>query len=241
MQKERVNMYTRVLYPITVVLAMVLGLDLTPVGATQDDCPAPEDRLSALLNIAKRLEGIPYDKAPEALRDSSGIFLQFAQRFQKRCSNLPIPKPETHRSTRSIARWYAENGTFTRITDPLTQADLIKPGMVMFYGIAPRRDPADKKEALITEQELLEQAIKRIRHIGIVVGIEPEDGAPGEITRYHLFNGRRPGRPSKITKYHYRESKSYPNAPFGNGKQQWIGMAPFYVEVNVAPKEATQH
>jgi hypothetical protein len=55
---------------------------------------------------------------------------------------------------------------------------------------------------------------------------------PGYALPSHLHS-RRPVRASKITNYYYRQPRSTPKYPYGNGAEQWIGMARF---VQDAPK-----
>ena len=104
--------------------------------------------------------------------------------------------------------------------------DMIKPGMVMFYG----RSQIKKKDSY------KQRDMNPINHIGVVVGVERD---AGDIVRYHLFHGLYTGKPSKITgpegdvstMNHERDystrtgkSRNYPSLGFAD--QHWIGIAP---------------
>ena len=108
----------------------------------------------------------------------------------------------------------------TLIKDPLAQAELIRPGVVMFYG--------KKSQEYYNSHpvEMLWNDTLGIRHVGVVVDVERNE--TGEIQSYSLFHGRYTGTPSGISNadnyMHRRVAKS--DAPsFGNGSDPWVGVA----------------
>lgn len=173
------------------------------------------DVLTPLLRIVRYLhtQRIMYNSA--SLSDCSGMFHRIVQSFQAQCSGYALPHPVRDRTSRQIARWYARQGRFTVVTNPWKQASLIRPGMVMFYGRTGRRYVDLGRPSLIP-------VTRSIGHLGVVVAVRRD--RQGRILGYHLFHGRRPGKPAAITTYHTR---NHPTAPFGNGVEQWIGIAPF--------------
>jgi hypothetical protein len=152
------------------------------------------------------------------------MFHRVVQKFNDDCPGYAFPDHRADRQSIAIGKWYADRGLFTVITNPVRQAHLITEGSVMFYGHQRKR---------YTPKELSSpaEAIKRINHLGVVVRAVRKDQV---VIQYHLFHGRRPGRTSKITNYHYRQPRSTPKYPYGNGAEQWIGMAPF---VQDGPKQ----
>ena len=171
-----------------------------------------------LFTIAEGLEGVDYTQnPPEALQDCSGMFHRMVQKFSDTCPGYELPSHKMHRQSVAIGKWYAERNLFTVVTDPLQQSHLITEGAVLFYGHQQKRYTARE---LGSSQE----AVGKINHLGVVVKTEKRDGV---VIQYHLFHGRRPGKKSAITAYHYRQPRSTPDFPFGNGAEQLIGVAPF--------------
>lgn len=156
---------------------------------------------------------VMYNSAP--LSDCSGMFHRVVQSFQEQCPGYPLPHSARNRTSRQIATWYARHGRFTVVTNPRKQAHLIRPGMVMFYGQNGKRyaPPALRSPTAMT---------RAIGHLGVIVAVTRD--RRGRVQSYHLFHGRRPGKPAAITTYHTR---NHPTYPFGNGAEQWIGIAPF--------------
>jgi hypothetical protein len=165
--------------------------------------------------IADSIQALQIMYGNHGLRDCSGIFHRVVQSLKARCPEVELPAMQTARSSRAIARWYAERGEFVAIVDPLQQADLIKPGAVMFYG-----------GRNCCRQNLdVERALREIKHIGVVVSVERKKDERGEIVRYELFHGRSRGKVAAITKHHHRKPYRPSLPPFGNGDQPWIGFA----------------
>ncbi len=172
------------------------------------------DLTERLPPIAEDLErqGILYDSAP--LSDCSGMFHRFLSAFDRGCPGYSLPRPESDRDSREIARWYQEKGLLTPVRDELGQADLIKPGAVMFYGRSGETYPAVD----------VGQILRQTEHVGVVVAVE-RDGH-GALVRYRLFHGRSHGKTAGITDYHLRHPPRPALRPFGNWDQQWIASAP---------------
>ena len=166
--------------------------------------------------IAKGLEGVMYNSEP--LSDCSGMFHRVLKSIQERCPNHTTPAPEQARDTRDLARWYHFHGELVLVHDALAMSELIKPGAVLFYG------HNAKRYEKFTADDLFGSPEKKgyIEHMGVVVRVERD--AEGTITNYHLFHGRRTGKPSKITTWHVREKKPV-HPPYGNGNQQWVAVA----------------
>lgn len=156
---------------------------------------------------------IMYNSAP--LSDCSGMFHRVVHSFQAQCPGYALPHPVRNRTSRQIAAWDARQGRFTVVTNPRKHASLIRPGMVMFYGRHGKRYAASalRSPGAVT---------RAIGHLGVVGAVTPD--RQGRVQRYHLFHGRRPGKPAAITTYHTR---THPTYPFGNGAEQWLGIAPF--------------
>ena len=151
-----------------------------------------------------------------------------------------LPKgQELVRNTKQFGKWYADLGQFIRVgpgdVEKKLYRDMIKPGMVMFYGYK-----------FIDEKESYDVGdLKAINHMGVVVNVIKEGD---EIVRYQLFHGRNDNKengqlinPSAITGvgegrgYRVHE-RSYPSGPgyegfkdfpsLGFATQKWIGIAP---------------
>ncbi len=156
----------------------------------------------------------------EPLSDCSGIFHRTLQHVGSRCENYEIPAVEI-RTTRGLAKWYAERKELIMIEDAEAMAELIKPGAVMFYGTNGRRYAFPADSSLVVDTD--------IEHMGVVVDVERDEA--GELINYHLFHGRRTGLVAAVTgtetegKYNHlrREKPNHP--PFGNGNQQWVAVA----------------
>jgi hypothetical protein len=193
--------------------------NLTASIASQVQCKKGTlDLTREIFTIAKSLEGFDYTQTPpSALQDCSGMFHRVVQSFSESCPGYALPNPKEHRQSIAIGKWYADKNLFTVITDPLRQAHLIQEGTVLFYG-------HQKKRYSAQELGSPHEAIKKINHLGVVVKTEQRDGV---VIQYQLFHGRRPGQKSAITAYHYRQPRSTPDFPYGNGAEQLIGLAPF--------------
>ncbi len=188
------------------------------------DCGGTALDLSVPVNeIATRIEALKLDYDVEPFSDCSGIFHRVLDSMNRRCPQHEYPSPKKYRDSRSLGRWYQDQGAFVRISDPLNQSQYIKPGAVMFYG-----GRGANLDTMATEA-----FFKRggINHVGVVVNVETDDKT-GEITGYWLFHGQRPGKKASVTKYHKRKYPTRPNYPaYGNGSEQWIAVAPLIVDV----------
>jgi len=100
--------------------------------------------------------------------------------------------------------------------------------MVLFFAKSGKPVIAPEKLEGLAASDKLGEAVS---HMGIVIDViklEPGAGTRGQLTQaYMLFHGRRSGTTACITTWHYRTPRSAPMYPFGNGKQQLIGAAPF--------------
>ncbi|MFQ5633603.1 MAG: PASTA domain-containing protein, partial [bacterium] len=190
---------------------------------------APEPKIDPynltviLPEIAAAMEDSAFLYGVKPLTDNSGIFHRVMKQLQYRLPGIEIPEVANYRTTRDIARWYHEDSTLTFIHDALAQADLIKPGAVMFYG---------QSDSVYSEctPEILFDAKRGISHIGVVISVQRDSS--GVAMNYQLFNGhgRRGIAPASTTNYHWRKPsrKTYP--PYGNGRQQWVAIAPIVRE-----------
>lgn len=182
---------------------------------------SPVEIADEVSEIASHMEAQNYAYNAKPFTDVSGIYHRVMDSLSRRCPNHSYPSPELYRDTRSIGRWYEELGAFVHITDPLNQDDLIKPGVVMFYGRS-GTDPS-----ALNREELFQYS--GINHIGIVVKVETDKS--GRVINYWLFHGIRPGKPAGITKYHQREFSGKSTFPaYGNGNAPWIGVAPLITD-----------
>jgi len=169
--------------------------------------------------------GIAYNVKDRSTQ-CSGIFQRVLQSVRDYCPDaIKRTPPPSAVDSRSQGKWYYDHNALTLINDPIASADLIRPGMVMFYG--------RKKQAFYKKfsPEILWSPREGIRHVGVVVDVERD--AYGILQSYSLFHGRRPGIESGISKgdnyMHRRVSKE--NAPaFGNGPDAWVAVAPIVLQ-----------
>jgi rare lipoprotein A len=183
-----------------------------------------------LTQIAKKLTGLKYDS--RQLQDCSGIFHQVVKQFKRDyCPNYNYPTVSHARDTRRIAKWYHERGELRLIHSPLLQSHLIKPGAVMFYGYPNKKYKHFKPKDLFVRNT-------GINHIGVVVSVMKD--AKGKVLRYQLFHGRRPGKPSSVTDFHKRKSTRSYYPPFGNGREQWLAIAPLVKQRDSQPPAKSQ-
>lgn len=171
------------------------------------------DLAGPLQQIADSLTALNLMYSARDLADCSGIYHRTVQALQARCPHIETPEAGRARSAEAIARWYAERRELILIQDALAQADLIKPGAVMFYG----------RDLRVYRKLKPEQALAAVHHLGIVVSVERD--AEGNVISYQLFQGRAPGKPAATTNFHWRQPARPTFPPFGNGEQQWIGLA----------------
>ncbi len=201
------------------------GTDTTEtptVAAGQNPVLCEGKKLAAqLLGITKQHSDIPYDTSDPSTQ-CSGIFQRVLGSIRAICPDAATKTPpENMRDSRGQAKWYYEKNALTLIKDPLAQAELIRPGVVMFYG------KLDQDFYNSNPVEKLWTPAEGIRHVGIVVDVK-RDEETGEIQSYSLFHGRHKDEPSGITNaeddyMHRREGKGVP--AFGNGSDPWVGVA----------------
>lgn len=168
-------------------------------------------------SAAKELEGVPYSQANKT--DCSGMFHKMLNTFRDDCPNALLPTIDKARSTRDIAKWYHDQGTLKIIRDPSKNSQLIKPGMVMFYGYGSRLGQYDFQNLNIEKLTIRGEGIN---HVAIVTSVEMKDGV---VESYDIFHGRTVGKPSGTT----TSSRVYPNHPelpmYGNWKEPWLAVA----------------
>ncbi len=176
-----------------------------------------KDLISKINTSANSLKGTPYSQANKT--DCSGMFHKMLDTFREDCPNAILPTIEKARSSRDIAKWYYDQGTLKIIRDPAKNNQLIKPGMVMFYGYGARLGQYDFNtldiETLMTRGE-------GINHVAIVTSVEMKDGV---VESYDIFHGRTVGKPADVT----TSSRVYTNRPelpmYGNWKEPWLAVA----------------
>lgn len=177
-------------------------------------------------NIAD--DSLMYDVKP--FSDCSGIFHRFLDSLEVRCPDQSFPDPAQFRSSRGVGQWYQDQGKFVRINDPLNMGHLIKPGAVMFY--------ASAQLDLNTAETAAFFKSGGIRHVGVITDVATDEN--GTVTGYTLFHGRTTGKLAASTNYHKRVYANRPNYPaYGNGSDQWIGVAPVIVDAVAIASEAT--
>lgn len=153
------------------------------------------------------------------LSDCSGIFHRVLQAMVAQCANLSPPKPSQFRDTRDLARFYHQKGQLVLIQDALEQAQLIKPGAVLFYGYAGVRYQDFSAEDLFARGNGIE-------HMGVVVSVTRD--SEGRVVSYRLFHGRSTGKIAAVTSYHLRRPTRSDLPPLGNWDQQWVAFAPLF-------------
>lgn len=179
-------------------------------------CGGDELNLAVPLNeVASRLQAqnLMYNVKP--FSDCSGVFHRVLDSLDRRCPDHAFPSPKTHRDSRSIGKWFVDNGTFVQIRHPEASYKYIKPGAVMFYMSGSKDPKTIAKDALFKPGG--------IRHIGVVVDVEKDEN--GVVTKYTLFHGRTTGKPAAKTNYHTRKPSRSSYPAYGNGRDHWIGVA----------------
>lgn len=193
----------------------------TMVLPTTDGCFANEAETSAQLSMfAAKIEAdsIMYDNKNLAnLADCAGMFLRTAQFVQAACADYDYPKPTEARGSRSQARWFYDRNNLVIVKDGFEDAmarrNLIKPGMVMFYG----------RSAKLYEDVTIETIEKEVAHVGVVTEVERD--ADGNVIGYTLFHGRSQGKIAKRSDYHSIEPQRDGFPRLGNWNQQWLAIA----------------
>lgn len=183
-------------------------------------------------SIADSLMGlrIMYSNNPDRLADCSGIFHRFLLSLKRQCGQLDLPPIENARSSRAIARWYADRGKLAVVTNALVQSHLIKPGKVLFFGH--RWTKYDKLS--------LADVLSQTYHLAICVEVTHDRN--GVVQSYKLFHGRRTGKTAMITDWHKRRPSRANLPALGNWDEQLIGIAPVFILKDglVAPAIVTE-
>ncbi len=168
---------------------------------------------------AKELEGIMYNREPSAKADCSGIYHRVVEKFKAICPDAKTPAFNKARDSRSLAAWYKKNGDLKIIRNPEANADLIQPGVVMFYGYGKRRNHYDFQKMTMDTLTLRGTGIN---HIAIVTSVNRVDG---DLISYELFHGRTDNKASATTKSYKVTSwdKTWPM--YGNAFEPWLAVA----------------
>ncbi len=183
-----------------------------------DDSACAGDLVPAVQATVQGLEaqGILYGVGP--LSDCSGIFHRVLKGVKKRCPDYRYPSLQRYRDSRELARWYHEQGELVLIGDAQERTDLIRPGMVLFYG----RNGVDYTDFTVED---LVASRAGIDHVGVIVSVATDED--GEVSSYKLFHGhgRRGKTTASATNWHKREPTRASYPPFGNGRQQLVAAA----------------
>ena len=171
-----------------------------------------------LYEIVKSLEAQKILYGVKPLSDCSGIFHRVLMGLQQRCPDQQYPAIEKYRSSRDLLRWYHEHDELILIKNTLTQAHLLAPGTVLFYGKNGARYQDFTVEDLIQPQS-------GVSHMGVVVSVDKNKA--GEVLGYQLFHGygRRGKTAASTTDWHKRAQTRFRYPSFGNGRQQWVALA----------------
>jgi hypothetical protein len=143
---------------------------------------------------------------------------------KQRCPGYKYPSPLLYRDSRGIARWYHEQGKLIIIKNAVAQSDLIRPGMVLFFGRTGVKYKNPSIKTLLSPRY-------GIYHVGVVVRVYRD--RRGKVTRYELFHGhgRRGRTKASVTKWHKRWPTRASNPPLGNGRQQLVAAAQIFGSV----------
>ncbi len=109
----------------------------------------------------------------------------------------------TARRAKDLARWYDREGRLARVSSTSDIDDALTVGSVAFF-LAPGRHSG---------------GLDSVFHIGVVVDIERDES--GQIQRYAMFHGRRPGFSASITRWHVRDRRP----ALGNGSERMVAVA----------------
>ena len=152
------------------------------------------------------------------LSDCSGIFHRVLQGVKRHCPSHEYPSLEHYRDSRDLARWYHKQGVLILIRNALERPDLIRPGMVFFFGRVGAVYRNFTVKSLLSRRD-------GIHHVGVVTRVHKD--ASGKIISYDLFHGhgRRGQTAASITRWHKRTPTRAGYPPFGNGRQQLVAAA----------------
>ncbi len=196
------------------------GKTVTSADLVSELCTNQElDLVAYLIQQANRItrDSIAYDQSKG--NDCSGIFHRYLNTVKGLCPNSIYPTMKTARDTRSLGKWYNDNGNLTIIRNPKEESDLIKPGAIMFYGYGNRYKSYDHKKMTI---DTLTTKNIGINHIAVVVSVVEKDGV---LESYKIFHGRNPRHPAGITNC-VRYNPRRPDFPtYGNWNEPWLAVA----------------
>lgn len=173
----------------------------------------PEPLSSTVSDIAQQItrQRIPYSDVPNRMADCSGIFLRMAKAVKHECRQLPLDGLLARRSSTQLATWFNSQGQFWRVTKPLQQDGLIKPGRIVFFSrIKPSSRQSDR------------QLLQSISHMGVVMETTFHQG---HVATYSMFQGRKKGYLARTYNYQKRSPSSRRHPPYGNGTQYLVGVA----------------
>lgn len=182
-------------------------------------------------------------------RDCSGNFLRLSSYLADECpelngrlaatkgvpdyvpgdNNSARPATAVARTTRDIAKWYADNGSFIPIyydhgrdeqAALVRHRNNIKPGTVLWFS-REKPHPAAGMAPLFASH---------INHMGTVISVER--GENGELLSYSMYHGQNSKKVGAVTHDHYwawpakftNGGKQYP--PLGYWDQYLVGLAP---------------
>lgn len=192
---------------------------LLTAAACVSEEQAWSNQLSAFAESLEKKNLMYTQKPAELLQDCSGIFFRFAQYTESQCQQAKYPDPTKTRDSRSIARWYHDNGNLAIIQDAKASRNLIKPGSVMFFGGSGAR----YSNLTIEKIAGTPQARGVITHVGVVTEVTYDDA--GNVTGYVMMHGRRPGLAAERSHYHKIEPPRLGYPVLGNWNQQWVAVA----------------
>ena len=181
-------------------------LDVMPDPvAAEGDCDHGRAELPAVIDeITRSLAALDISYREEPLSDCSGITHRVLGGIEARCPDaVVVPPVEEARSSRQLARWYADQSMLVALPS-LAEVDAwLVPGAVVFYGRPHHR-------GLVVDE---------IQHVAVVTEVERDEA--GRVARYTLFEGRKPGTVASFTHAHARGS----SPPLGNGDEPLVALA----------------
>lgn len=198
------------------------GLVTGPKMTTSFNCSGEKMDLFPLIqHYADSVTALNLTYDQSTANDCSGTFIRLNQFLNNFCPNDYFPSFEKARSSRDLVQYYQEKGNLVLINDPLSADSLIKPGAIMFYTKSNRGGDLN-----IVPDSLQ----KFVNHVGVVYEVTTNDD--GVVEKYSLFHGRNPKRGIGITTFHDRNPFSNQNKPYpyGNGREQWMAVAPILVQ-----------
>lgn len=176
-----------------------------------------EKKLGILQNdIVPDLEALAIEYSSSNQTDVSGMLHRVLDMMAERFPNdIKKPSIQEARDSRSIAKWYHDQGDLIIIKDALSEGLLIQPGAIIWYG------NQDKTYENATIEDLTVRG--GINHVGIVVRVTKDE--TGEVTSYDLFHARGIRKPAATTTC-TRINPRRPDLPaYGNGKEPWVAIA----------------